>query len=50
VSSPHPQILWFKLILSISPVQSQPVRSEPGGAGQRVMVVEDNVEVGRFAT
>jgi CheY-like chemotaxis protein len=23
---------------------------EPGGAGQRVLVVEDNVEVGRFAT
>ncbi|PIK71012.1 hybrid sensor histidine kinase/response regulator [Methylobacterium frigidaeris] len=23
---------------------------EPGGAGQRVMVVEDNIEVGRFAT
>ena len=24
--------------------------SDPGGAGQRVLVVEDNVEVGRFAT
>src|SRR6478735_5805849 len=23
---------------------------EPGGSGQRVLVVEDNVEVGRFAT
>ncbi|MCJ2117674.1 hypothetical protein MKK65_14045, partial [Methylobacterium sp. J-001] len=27
VSSLHPQLLWSKLILSISPVQSQPVRS-----------------------
>jgi PAS domain S-box-containing protein len=28
----------------------EPVGLEPGGAGQRVLVVEDNIEVGRFAT
>ncbi len=30
------------------PREAVPV--DPGGAGQRVLVVEDNVEVGRFAT
>jgi hypothetical protein len=30
LSSLHPQLLWSKLILSISPVQSQPVRSPVG--------------------
>jgi signal transduction histidine kinase/ActR/RegA family two-component response regulator len=28
----------------------EPACVEPGGAGQRVLVVEDNIEVGRFAT
>ncbi|MGH1574752.1 ATP-binding protein [Methylobacterium sp. P31] len=29
---------------------AEAVPTDPGGAGQRVLVVEDNVEVGRFAT
>ena len=30
--------------------EDEPAFVEPGGAGQRVLVVEDNIEVGRFAT
>ncbi|MGY2046720.1 PAS domain-containing protein [Methylobacterium sp. JK268] len=30
--------------------EGQALPVEPGGAGQRVLVVEDNIEVGRFAT
>ena len=37
-------------VTSAGEQEVEPTEVEPGGAGQRVLVVEDNIEVGRFAT
>ncbi len=45
--------LYLPQVAAMASSEEQEVETvsfEPGGAGQRVLVVEDNIEVGRFAT
>ncbi len=44
--------LYLPEVEPVAPAEDdgETAQVEPGGAGQRVLVVEDNIEVGRFAT